>query len=118
MDNKIDRKIVVLNRIIVSCFVLVVVAVALKTIGPVVLKTVVSALEYFEAAVADFSSVVGSILLFILLPLLALSVYFFPSIVGWKKKHKDILAIFVLNLFLGWTLLGWVIALVWAVKKP
>lgn len=118
MNNKIDHKIVVLNRIIVSCFVLVVVAIALKTIGPVVLKTVVSALEYFEAAVADFSSFVGSILAFISLLIVALSVYFFPSIVGWKKKHKDMLAIFVLNFFLAWTGLGWVIALIWAVKKP
>ncbi len=122
MDNKIDHKIVVLNRIIVSCFILVVVAVAFQAIGPVVLKAVVSALEYFEAAVADFSWAIGSILafigLFILLPLLGLSVYFFPSIVGWKKKHKDMLAIFILNFFLAWTGLGWVIALIWAVKKP
>lgn len=27
-------------------------------------------------------------------------------------------AIFVVNLFLGWTLIGWVVALAWAVTKP
>jgi hypothetical protein len=41
-------------------------------------------------------------------------VYFLPAIVGSDKKNAS--AIFVLNLFLGWTLIGWVIALVWAVS--
>lgn len=40
------------------------------------------------------------------------TVYFIPAIVGRKKANFT--AIFVLNFFLGWTLLGWVIALVWA----
>jgi hypothetical protein len=31
------------------------------------------------------------------------------------RKNKG--AIFVLNLFLGWTLIGWVVALVWAVSE-
>ena len=39
-------------------------------------------------------------------------IYFLPAIVANRKKNCD--AIFVLNLFLGWTFLGWVIALVWA----
>ena len=41
--------------------------------------------------------------------------YFLPSLVGKKKKNAS--SIFVLNLFLGWTLVGWVIALVWATTK-
>ena len=43
--------------------------------------------------------------------------YFLPYIMAWEKKHKDRTAIGVVNFFLGWTLLGWVVALVWAVKK-
>jgi len=39
----------------------------------------------------------------------ALLVYFLPSILG--KKHKNFSSIFVINLFLGWTLIGWVVAL-------
>jgi len=42
----------------------------------------------------------------------SLALYFLPSIVGAKKKNVN--AIFMLNLFLGWTLIGWVVALVWA----
>ena len=48
-------------------------------------------------------------------PLLVMGVayiYVIPSIVGWHKKNCT--AILVLNLFLGWTFLGWVVALVWA----
>jgi hypothetical protein len=37
---------------------------------------------------------------------------FFPTIIGRAKKNCR--AIFALNLFLGWTFIGWVVALVWA----
>jgi hypothetical protein len=41
-----------------------------------------------------------------------LALYFLPTIIGWHKRNAG--AIFVLNLLLGWTLVGWIIALVWA----
>jgi hypothetical protein len=44
----------------------------------------------------------------------ALIIYFFPSAVALQCKHKNILSVFLLNIFLGWTFLGWVFALVWA----
>lgn len=53
----------------------------------------------------------------ILVFLLLFGVYFFPTIWATKEKKKNGGAIFVLNLFLGWTFIGWVVALVWAVKK-
>jgi hypothetical protein len=43
--------------------------------------------------------------------------YFLPSIVALARSKRDAAAIFVLNLFLGWTAIGWVIALVWALKQ-
>jgi len=42
--------------------------------------------------------------------------YFLPSIVALARSKRDIAAIVLLNLFLGWTIIGWVVALVWAVK--
>jgi hypothetical protein len=42
--------------------------------------------------------------------------YFLPSIVAFARSKRDTAAIVLLNFFLGWTLIGWVIALVWAVK--
>jgi Superinfection immunity protein len=45
---------------------------------------------------------------------LCLLAYFFPWIVALCRGHQATLAIFILNLFLGWSGLGWVAALVWA----
>jgi hypothetical protein len=42
--------------------------------------------------------------------------YFLPSIVALARNKRDSLAIFLLNLFLGWTIIGWVVAMIWAVK--
>lgn len=50
----------------------------------------------------------------LLLLLLAIVVYFIPVLVAGFRDHQNRLAILMLNLFLGWTLLGWVVALVWA----
>lgn len=41
-------------------------------------------------------------------------IYFVPSIVAESRRHRNKNAIFILNLLLGWTFLGWVAALVWA----
>jgi hypothetical protein len=38
--------------------------------------------------------------------------YFLPSLVARRKR--DFGAIFALNLLLGWTFVGWVVSLVWA----
>ena len=45
---------------------------------------------------------------------LALLFYFLPTICALMRGHMSTGAIFVLNLLLGWTLLGWIIALVWS----
>ena len=44
--------------------------------------------------------------------------YFTPTIVAVNNDSPQTQAVMVLNLFLGWTLVGWVMALVWAVSKP
>ena len=42
--------------------------------------------------------------------------YFLPSIIAAARSKRDLVSIFVLNFLLGWTAIGWVIALVWALK--
>ena len=42
--------------------------------------------------------------------------YFLPSIIALARSKRDLLSIFLLNFLLGWTAIGWVIALVWALK--
>jgi hypothetical protein len=46
-----------------------------------------------------------------------LVIYFFPSVIALLRGKSDALAIIALNMFLGWTLLGWVFSLVWALKS-
>ncbi len=43
--------------------------------------------------------------------------YFLPAIIALARNKRDTTSILLLNLFLGWTAIGWVIALVWAVKQ-
>ena len=49
---------------------------------------------------------------------ITLGIYFIPAIVAAFKQHHNQTAIFFLNMFLGWTFIGWVAALVWAVSRP
>ena len=41
-------------------------------------------------------------------------VYFTPSIIATATNKRAGCAIAVINLFFGWTLLGWVVSLAWA----
>lgn len=45
------------------------------------------------------------------------AVYFLPSFIAFGRAHRNRLAIFLLNLILGWTVLGWVGSLVWSVAR-
>jgi hypothetical protein len=47
---------------------------------------------------------------------LVLLIYFVPWIVAHNRDHPSTGGIVALNLLLGWTFLGWVIALVWALS--
>ncbi|WKN20794.1 superinfection immunity protein [Azotobacter vinelandii] len=45
------------------------------------------------------------------------ALYMLPTIEAWLRKHENLASIALLNLFLGWSLIGWVAALVWAFKR-
>jgi len=51
----------------------------------------------------------------ILLVLMAL--YFIPTFIAFNAGKNNKEAILLLNLFLGWTFIGWVVALVWATTQ-
>ena len=53
----------------------------------------------------------------LLLIVLIFALYFLPTLIAFLRQHKNKLAIFLLNLLLGWTVLGWVVSLVWSVTK-
>ena len=53
----------------------------------------------------------GEIALWILI----LTIYFTPSLIAYGKKNfAQVLA---LNIFLGWTFIGWVLSLFYSLKK-
>lgn len=56
------------------------------------------------------------LLLLILLGALATVIHFLPTIVAASRRVENFWWIFLLNLFFGWTLIGWVLVLVWAFR--
>jgi hypothetical protein len=62
-------------------------------------------------ASAEAGTSLSIILAIVLFPF---TLYFLPSIIAWKRKHRNFLALFVLNLCLAPIGVGWVVALVWA----
>jgi hypothetical protein len=45
------------------------------------------------------------------------AVYFAPSIIAHCRGHHNVWAILMLNFFAGWTVIAWMVALVWAFTK-
>jgi hypothetical protein len=43
-----------------------------------------------------------------------LLLYLVPSLVAWRRTVKATAGVVIVNVFLGWTFIGWVAALVWA----
>ena len=43
------------------------------------------------------------------------AIYFAPTIIAVLKRKRNWLAIFLVNLFFGWTIIGWILALIWSV---
>lgn len=57
---------------------------------------------------------IGGLIIFAMV----MAIYFLPTIVASNRGHESAGAIFFLNLLLGWTMLGWVVAFVWAFTNP
>jgi len=50
----------------------------------------------------------------IFMVLMVLFIYFLPTVVAEARGHQNSGMIFLINLLLGWTVLGWIGTLVWA----
>ena len=86
---------------------LVLVYVVMYYLYPVVWVTTLS---YFLPSF-PFHHLIGPVWLGAIL----LSAYFLPAIVGRHKRNAR--AIFALNLLLGWSVLGWIGCLIWALLR-
>jgi len=47
-----------------------------------------------------------------------LFIYALPAIIAKWNKHPSVIAIEVLSLLFGWTIICWIIALAWSVNPP
>ncbi len=47
--------------------------------------------------------------------ILGVVVYFLPTLVA-VRRHRSCLLVFLVNLFFGWAVIGWIIALILAIR--
>lgn len=52
----------------------------------------------------------------VLIAIAALVIHFLPAFVAWNRRAEHFVWILLINILFGWTLIGWVIALVWAMQ--
>ncbi|WP_296256110.1 MULTISPECIES: superinfection immunity protein [unclassified Pseudomonas] len=62
---------------------------------------------------SNSSGAIGGLMLFVI----GAVIYFLPTIIAKSRKHPNRSSIFLLNLCLGWTLIGWVVSLVWSASS-
>lgn len=53
----------------------------------------------------------------IALTIIIVLIYCLPAITAYQRKHKNAEAILALNLLTGWTIIGWIISLIWSLTK-
>ncbi len=61
---------------------------------------------------AEWPSFVAAPVVFVLF----LSGYLMPTIVAAKAGHPNLTVIVLLNIFTGWSLLGWIVSMFWSVQ--
>ena len=44
--------------------------------------------------------------------------YYLPAVIAKHRDANNIRVIFGVNFLLGWTVLGWIAALIWAILEP
>ncbi|TAM77420.1 superinfection immunity protein [bacterium] len=71
----------------------------------------------YLASVGNAAGVAGASFGVLLLVVIAIGAYFIPSIIAFVKQKSNRIAILALNFFLGWSLVGWVVSLVWALSN-
>lgn len=65
----------------------------------------------------DAAEIISGGLFALIVGFMIIPIYFIPMIVSIKRSHPQAGTISIINLFLGWTLLGWVISLAWAASS-
>lgn len=80
---------------------------------PIVLIFVLACLSFVTFAIGSGTNGLSVICAAAFLPICAM-LYFSPTMAAAMNRRPNVGQIAVLNLFAGWTVLGWIAALVWA----
>jgi hypothetical protein len=48
----------------------------------------------------------------------SIALYFLPTLIAFARHLPSRAGIALVNVFLGWTFFGWVLALIWAIVAP
>jgi hypothetical protein len=51
-----------------------------------------------------------------LLIAIILAAYFMPWLIGLNRGVNSVIVLFLVNLLLGWTIIGWIVCMIWAVS--
>ena len=70
----------------------------------------IAALVAYPGLAAVVSVVFGPVLAGVCV----LALYLLPSLIAYGRGHQRTVAILLFNLLLGWTFLGWALALIWS----
>jgi Superinfection immunity protein len=78
-------------------------------IGLSIAIALIVAIKVLPALVAAMG--IGLLLIVLFIP------YWIPTIIAFVRKHPSKVAILALNFFFGWSFIGWVASLVWALSN-
>jgi hypothetical protein len=56
------------------------------------------------------------LLVIILICVAAFVIHFLPTFIAWQRNAEHFWWIFLVNFFFGVTIIGWVVALIWALQ--
>ena len=62
------------------------------------------------------ASSTGAGLAVLIIFLVSVGLYFIPAIIAYSRKVTNAGSVLVINIFLGWTFIGWIVALAMAVR--
>lgn len=74
-------------------------------------------LALFAQAKSDETAGMAAAVVMVGLAILGLAFYFLPTMIAVLRRHGNLMPILIVNFFLGWSLIGWVVALAWAFSQ-
>jgi Superinfection immunity protein len=69
---------------------------------------------FAHAATSSATTAKDSALLMLLMIAIVLAIYLLPTIIGAKRGVRYVQALCIVNLFTGWTIVGWFGCIIWA----